>query len=934
MKPGIFLRLTTLLHSSCSRYRVWCMAGAAQKGETLAIHFLTDLLCGSENGIVQESVMQVIGSLRSSEAIDCFCHEVMLHDEHALDNIAIRFGFTPAEPSTKAVFYFVTSQKEHLAVLDPEQHYPLLARGYNEAPVAICARVQSVARNSCQAPLFARMMMGSRNLRDTSGWSPEEWDLVIEGIAQESRFEELWSLLFSAPPATALEAMHILQRAGWRPQGDEVPLMEEILAGLPDTWMFPVPPTPEHFSFDTGVHQTVRLAFSPDGSLLASGDCAGTVRIWQTGRGSQTGLPLKGSGSVRLLVFSPDNECLLLCREDGLLCSHVVRDGVLRWSRRVGNNGTNGCYASSREIIVIGDNEGTLSIMEIRTGIQHMLAKGCGISATSLLVLSAGGRIAVGYEDGAVCVLDNDDGSVIMRIQGTGDPVRGLAEGEGTLIVIREIQPPSRYDLLSGNCRLTYTGGKNPPGCFATSGDTSWFSLAGPDHILRIWRNPSHLPEALIPFYNRGITCCTAVNDGSLLISGCTDGTLRSFRMPEGRLLWEKKIYKRAVATITVTSDRSMLASAGWDGTVSLCDPLTGNIIRTLKRNPGSIVGLTFSSSGSYVVCGHANGTATVYDFHDGSVIRSFDLYTPQVKAVSLSPGGGILASAGSDSTLRFWNVSDGSLIAGIDGLSTTARCMVFTPDPNSLISGGWDGKLRLWSVPEGRLLATRAGHTSTISCCAITPDGENLVTGSNDTTIAVWKLPGLERLVTIPGSRSEVSAVAVSTAGDLFAAGSSDSIIRVFRLPSGAGAGTIPVLPGKVTALVFTQNDTALIVGYDTGTIAVFTCPAGRLIHSTGAHATAVQGLILAPNGSAVISAGGEGEIRFLLLPWTRSLSEVPLEEIRDVAEMAESDCQPDEARRQWRFLHMMLTAKYQYEIGLCSIDDGVEAFDFQIAG
>jgi len=934
MTSGFLPRVTVLLHVFLTRCRIRNLAGSARNGDPSAIHLLADLFCSSENDSVQDNVAQAVCSIRRPDALDCFCNEIVLRNNPALTSFAVGLDLTPSHPSSQAIFFFVTGRKDRLSRLDPEHHHPLLAQAYFSAPAGIRERIRAAARDSGQSSLFARMIRGSPDLQEPAGWSPEEWDLIFDGLAREALHEEIWSLLFSAPPPVACKALRLLQTSGWKPPGDDCMVMEDLLTGLPGKWTFPVPANPDPVSFDTGIEQTVRLAFSPDGSLLASGDCTGTVCIWHTGRGSQITRPLKGPGSVRLLVFTPGNDRLLIYRDDGFIRCIAIGDATEQWCKSAGA-GTGLCCASGEEIIVTGNSQGVLTITEIRTGLQHVIDEGNGVPVTSLLVLSAGNRkIAAGYEDGTICVRDTYDCFVLLKGNGSGDAVRELREIQGSLVVIRETLPPVWYNLLSGASGLINTAGNHPSGWFASAGSSGWFSLAGANHTLTTWRNPAHDPVAVIPFYHRGITCSAAVLCSSRLFCGCSEGTLRSLVMPEGCLLWEKKVHKRAVATIAVSPDGRMFASAGWDGTVCLLDPSTGRTNRTLQRTPGAIVGVAFSASGPGIVCGYEHGVASVYTLYDGTRIRSFDLYTPQVKAVSLSPDGRILASAGGDGALQFWDINDGSLIAGANGLSTSVRCMAFAPDTGSLVSGGWDGKLRLWSVPEGTLLATVTGHSSTVSCCAITPDGKYLVTGSNDTTAAVWSMPEFRRQVSISGSRSEISALAISPDGDLLAAGSADAVIRVFHVPSGCSAGTISALPGKVTSMVFTHAAAALVVGYETGTIAVFTFPAGHLIHSTGAHGSPVRGLVLNRSGSAVISAGSEGEIRYLPLPWIRPLSAVTPEEVSWIAAMAGSESQPTDTRQQWHFLHTLLAGRYRNEIGLCFPEEEGDPFDIQIVG
>jgi WD40 repeat protein len=60
------------------------------------------------------------------------------------------------------------------------------------------------------------------------------------------------------------------------------------------------------------------IAFSPDGSQLATGDQGGTVKIWDAASGQEL-LSLGSGGVIHNLAYSPDGARLAAANEDGTL---------------------------------------------------------------------------------------------------------------------------------------------------------------------------------------------------------------------------------------------------------------------------------------------------------------------------------------------------------------------------------------------------------------------------------------------------------------------------------------------------------------------------------------------------------------------------------------------------------------------------------------
>ncbi len=910
------------------------IAQGANAGEVAAVRALVRILTSDTDPVACSTAETGLRSLSGPEQVDTVCRETLLHTTPALAALVRDCGYFPSDPADRALYCFCTWNRDTRTEPGNEWPVDLLNRGYYRAGTIVRARARAAARTNHLCPTLAGALMYP-GLLGPGEWTYEEWSIIIEGLSEKKEWPELWMLVTAAPPPLAVSVIAAIRNAGWTPPGDDRMIWEEIIATLPDRWTYPVPGGGDLPVMEPPPAQIIRIAFSQDGSLLATIGCNGQIQIRRTETGGLTAEIAAGSGPGAPLLLSRDNRYLVTSGSGGTHHCHNLQEQTFAWVQEIGEEITTLSQFPDNGFIFTADNRGILNILGPEDGRIIRTHRLHPYPVTCIAVSRDGTTAACGHADGTVSLVGTRETGVRILPPATADPVRSVTFGPdgNQCIVLFDRALPVLWNVETGSRARTFSGHTGQAVCSTVTPTGGWFALGGNDHTLRCWNWREERPAVTLPLYNRGITCCIATPDGGHLIAGFSDGSVRIFRMPGLALVREYKGHGKAIAACAVSPDSRLYATAGWDGTTKFWRFPNGEIVRTQNTHAGRVVVLAGPGGDSLIAAVTQEGIARIHNGKDGGLVRTIDLYTPSVRAAAMSPDGMYLASAGSDGSLRIWDVRNGNLVSTGKKLATSHRCCTFLTGGSLVFCGGWDGRCRIFSVPDGRLLQTFSGHTSVVTCCAASRDGSLIATGSNDTTVRLWHPEGMAARAVIKGSRTEVGAVAISPDGLLLAEGGADKVIRLYRLPGGEPAGELPGIPGKTTTLSFDESGTLLAAGYDSGTLAWYAVPARELIRTTSAHAGMVTGSVMLPGRDLLVTGGVDGTCRFHPLPVAGSLQAATPADLPGIlAEARAATGTPGEI--QWQFLYRLLAARFQSEIEISPSPGIIGCYDIQIAG
>ena len=110
------------------------------------------------------------------------------------------------------------------------------------------------------------------------------------------------------------------------------------------------------------------------------------------------------------------------------------------------------------------------------------------------------------------------------------------------------------------------------------------------------------------------IGALTFTPDGSTMISGSRDCTIKFWDMPNLEERRTLKGHSEWVRNLIVTQDGKVLISASDDGTVKMWDIENGRQFRTIKSHKGPVRGIALSTDGKYLATAGNDRIITLWE--------------------------------------------------------------------------------------------------------------------------------------------------------------------------------------------------------------------------------------------------------------------------------------------------------------------------------
>ncbi|XP_054246864.1 transducin beta-like protein 3 [Indicator indicator] len=160
----------------------------------------------------------------------------------------------------------------------------------------------------------------------------------------------------------------------------------------------------------------------------------------------------------------------------------------------------------------------------------------------------------------------------------------------------------------------------------------------------------------------------------------------------------------------------------------------------TERGHDQDVNSLAVSPNDRLLATGSQDRLAKLWAAADCSLLGVFTGHRRGIWCVQFSPVDQVLATSSADGTLKLWSLRDFSCLKTFEGHDASVLKVIFVSRGTQLLSGGSDGLLKLWTIKTNECVKTLDGHEDKIWGLHSNKQDDMVVTASSDSCITLWK--------------------------------------------------------------------------------------------------------------------------------------------------------------------------------------------------
>jgi WD40 repeat protein len=483
------------------------------------------------------------------------------------------------------------------------------------------------------------------------------------------------------------------------------------------------------------------LTFSKSGRLILTATLSGIAQVWDAGTGEPVGAPISTRQNVVTGDFADADRRLVLYCADRSIRLFDAQTGVEKHVLR--GSGQNYMFATlnpNRLTIAAATDAGAIVFWNAATAAKEKQA--FSVDARTMMSAPAfspdGQRLAVGSDDGSIRTWRISDGKLLWKRQVSS---RGSANlqfsADGSLL--RLIRFNKGFHILNATTGVDVA---ERVSSHARLSLVDWTNLDGQllavdaDGIIRLWRMESQIPAFMLPHSAGPLKAATSANRGVIATAEGERGVGVLRLAKDGHIdanaATTFSIGDTSIEAIVLNHDGSRLAISG-ERQVTIWDTASRErLVGPLIHSDG-VKQMRFTPNGMLLVCVSNDGRAVVWDTVTGKRLYEPINVGKYVTDLDIDHEGTYCAVAAMKGVTT-WALSGGEVRQPRVWGENFPRFCRFLDRRSKLLIAWQNRPIEFWDVEQGQRLHGVAKR-SDLQCITLSDNHAEFLTGYADGT-------------------------------------------------------------------------------------------------------------------------------------------------------------------------------------------------------